>query len=258
MRVTRSSMQVLLLVVLSWCSCTFAAASGIAAGLPPDFRAEYALRKAGIPIARAEVHLERDASGLSYRSRSTTVGLAAIFRNDVITEEARLEFDATGVPRIQRYVYRHSYRNTLREDHTEFDWVDLRARGEVKGKTFDIGIPPDAVDHFSLQLRIMQDLQRPHGDMTYAVVERDRLKSFAFRHSGDETLATALGRLDSLRVERVDDPRGSQVITWYAPALHHLPVRIEQIERDGGRLTMTLESLEWLADGDAAPSRSNP
>jgi len=58
---------------------------------------------------------------------------------------------------------------------------------------------------------------------------------------GREMVPTPLGHFETLKVQRLGDQR--ETTLWCAPALHYLPVRIEQ-ENRGSRVRLNLKSLQ--------------
>ena len=73
-----------------------------------------------------------------------------------------------------------------------------------------------------------------------SLLEKNKIKPVRFERAAPETVQTAAGRFDALRMGQVDSKKPMRF--WLAPAANHLPVRVEQ---DRGRLHLKLE-LERL------------
>ena len=71
------------------------------------------------------------------------------------------------------------------------------------------------------------------------MVDDDRVKTYRFAVIGRERIETAAGSFETLRVERVDDPRKSYRY-WLAPSRDYVPVKIEHLKDGKVELRMNL------------------
>ena len=117
----------------------------------------------------------------------------------------------------------------------KFDWqtqTDSGTRGKKSWSTALLGETHDLQSHL---LALQLDLRAGKRDVQYAVSKHGRVRVYHYKVTKEETLDTALGKLATVRVERIrdaDDDR--QTISWLAPSLDYIPVRIQQFE--GGEL----------------------
>ena len=79
----------------------------------------------------------------------------------------------------------------------------------------------------------------------YGMLILRELKDYSFAIAGEEVLNTALGKLKTVRLQRIGDRRDTTV--WCAPQLSYLPVRLEQQDTDGSELTMQITSVQGIA-----------
>ena len=83
-------------------------------------------------------------------------------------------------------------------------------------------------------LALADDIARGYEEPCYDVVSDDGAELFCFRVVGKETITTALGKLDTIVVERLrkpTSPRHTQF--WFAPSLHYVIAKLEHQEKKG-------------------------
>ena len=131
-----------------------------------------------------------------------------------------------------------------REVKLHFDWQHNTVTNTIDGDPWRMEIPPNAQDKLVYQLAIMYDLMNGKKDLDYKIADGGKLKDYAFEIQGEEVLNTALGRLKTVRIQRIGDKRDTTV--WCAPQLSYLPVRLEQQDTDGAELTMQLTSVKGI------------
>lgn len=209
----------------------------------PDFKAYYALKKAGITIARTIIEFSHDDKTFSYSSHSKTVGLIAIFRDDQIMEKTTGQWN-NGQIRPDTYRYQRTGKKK-KTKNIDFNWITNKAIYEEDNNKTSIDIRKHTVDEFSNQLAITLDLIRntqPEGSkLAYPVVDDAVLKQRDFIVEGKEKIKVKAGDFETIRVKRLRY-KGMNRITyfWFSPDLHLLPIKIEHIESDGGKISLEL------------------
>jgi hypothetical protein len=70
------------------------------------------------------------------------------------------------------------------------------------------------------------------------------VKEYQYTHERNETLETAVGKLDT--VVYTSQRKGAKRLTrlWIAPGLGYLPVRAEQVNKGKRELQLQLKSVE--------------
>jgi hypothetical protein len=219
--------------------------SGTAVALE-SYKATYKLSYSGFHVGEAIYELDVDDDGnVLFKARVEPRGIASLIRNDIISEQSRLQLDDDGSLIAIRYEYLHERgRLTEEEKSIEFDWEAGQAISVVDEDEVRLDLKPGTVDRMSLQLKIMQDgvLDGNHEQIIYEVVEDLELRDYQFEVKGRSRIRTGAGSFDTLRLERRHGSRTT--VFWCAPALDYLPVRVEQ-RRDGqstSRMDMTAVS----------------
>jgi hypothetical protein len=91
-------------------------------------------------------------------------------------------------------------------------------------------IPPGAVDNFSLQQAVRlwviahyKDSNPPIAE--FDMVDRKNITHYKFQLSGHEQVQTPAGTFDTIKMERIDNPKKVGLF-WIAPAKDMMPVKI--------------------------------
>lgn len=114
----------------------------------------------------------------------------------------------------------------------QFDWQTQTDRGTRGKKSWSTALLGDTHDLQSHLLALQLDLRAGKRELHYAVSKHGRIRDYRYKVTKEEALETALGKLATIRVERIrdaDDDR--QTISWLAPSLDFIPVRIQQFEK---------------------------
>ena len=100
------------------------------------------------------------------------------------------------------------------------------------------------LDRLSVTLppAVMNALRNGFETLELEVFDKDHVKTMRFTNEGTETLDTPMGEVETIRV-RGETASGSSrsSLTWFAPELDYVPVRLEQRKRGDlvARLTLT-------------------
>lgn len=203
------------------------------------FRADYQLIRNGDRIGEASIELIMGKDGFQFTTRSEgTEGLAG-FAGVRIDENSTFRWQ-DGKPETMHYRYAQKAAWKRRQRSVDVDH-DARTvhvddgEGEVK-----LDYAPATVDRNLVVLALAADLKAKREHLEYRVADKRAIETHRYRVSGRETIKTARGSFECIRVERVREKPGRTTTTWIAPALDFTPVRILQQEPDGETLEMLL------------------
>jgi len=237
---TRSTL-LLLVLGLAW-ACPAPADGSLAV---PAFEARYRVSAAGFPVGVMERQFERLADGrFRFRSVTRASGLAKLFRRERVEESSEgVATDSDGLrPDRYRYVRSGDKPKTVEID---FDWTIPRVVNTVNDNSWNLDVPPGTTDRLVYQLLIMRDVAAGIGArLDYPVADGGKLKTYRFEATGSEAVEVPLGRFESVRLERRYDRPDTWATVWVAPALHHLPVRVDHHEK-GITTRVTLEEVRF-------------
>lgn len=217
-----------------------------ASAVPEEFEASYSLYSKGARIARMQRVFRHLGDGVYlYRSETRTTGLIALFRKDHIVEQStwRLTDDN---PRPLRYVYEHSGGSRDRNVAVNFDWDSRRITNTVNGQSWLMPAEPDVMDKLLYQFAVMYDLSSGRTPRRYTIADGGKIKSYDFQALGHETIDTPLGALDTLKFSRHREGSERETTLWCAPKLDFLPVKVENIEKDGLTTIAVIDAVTGL------------
>src|SRR5262249_8538154 len=126
----------------------------------------------------------------------------------------------------------------------KFDWEARTIRQERKGKSETLKMPPGAQDPMSLAYEFAFF---PPKEKQYDIIRADGrgLTPFRFNVVGIEKLATPLGEMQTLHIEKVRDGPGDKATDiWFATDRDFLPVRVLVVDTDGARADQIVTRIE--------------
>lgn len=221
----------------AWLLCLTALAPAAALradGVPADFHSLYAISINGFVIGESRIELAAQDSGrYQYRSDTQSAGLARLFRSDRV-QESSLFVLHRGRIRPLEYRFDHTGSKKGRHAFLDFDWKARKVANTVEGHTWEMDIPPTALDKLVVQIAVMMDLSAGKERLTYAIADGGKLKEYHFASVGRETVKVPAGEFETVKIERLRKDNDRTTHLWCAPALGYLPVRIEQIEHEDG------------------------
>lgn len=211
---------------------------------PPPFEATYRIAVSGLTVGQVRITLRYDGDRFEYAKRTVSKGLAALFRDDVITEVSR------GRVVDGRFVledYRYEQRRKGKSRVEELRLRDGRAEGHYKGRDYVLDVPPGTLDRSSVELALMRDAGPERATLSYPVVERGKFKTLRFTLQGEEDMSVPAGEFSCLSYHVKRQSKKRDTTLCLAPALHNLPLHARHIEK-GTRIDMTLRRYRFPAD----------
>ena len=143
----------------------------------------------------------------------------------------------------KRYSYRQD-EEAKRSVDAWFNWdnneLTYKSRGEEGTESFSDPI----LDRLSVTLKVMNELKHsPFEEAKLTVFDSGRIKQVLFINEGVETVSTNIGDIETIRVRSENAGSIRHTITWFAPELDYIPVKIEQRKRGDLVARLTLVKL---------------
>lgn len=139
----------------------------------------------------------------------------------------------------QQYSRKQSIMGAAREENQLFDWPNTLVRYTKKGQSSEIPIIVGTLDITTHKLQLRRDLQAGAAIFSYPVISRKKLKQYTYEIVGSEVLETALGPLNTVKMQRVSAGEKRQTTIWFAADWHYMIVKLMRIE-DGESYFMDL------------------
>jgi len=246
-------MKLLPVLALAFClPSALAATPTVSETLPASLELHYRFRYNGLTVGHVTKTLVREADGrYRHRSHSRPEGMARVFTTVEWYEEGRFEIVNGEVRPLEFLEYRVGADKPHRHSAT-FDWKSLKILYSHGGS---VPLLPGTQDQGSLIFAWMQKLPEKDKPQTLHLSGGKKLKSYRYSQVGTETLRTALGKLQTIIIERpgVTGEKDAETLrVWLAPDRGNLPVRIATVKR-GEDTILEIESVIPPGTPDPAP-----
>jgi hypothetical protein len=218
----------------------FATATAFAQDAPiAPFKSQYSLIRNGDLIGEASIELIMGKDGWQFTTQSLgTEGLAG-FAGVRIDENSTFRWQ-DGRPETMHYTYFQKAAWKKKNRHIDVDHAAKQIKAGDDDGSMDLAYAPGTVDRNLVVLALAADLKAKHDTLEYRVADKREVGTHRYKVIGKETIATAHGRFDCIKIERIREKAGRTTTTWIAPALGYTPVRIVQREPDGETMEMLL------------------
>lgn len=204
----------------------------------------YTVEWDGIALGDALITLVPEGGADCYRYTSQTQPVALVRWLYGTPHETSSFCIRNGVIRPVRFEYVVEKRE---KDNfsLDFDWNKRKVRGLKRGNLTERDLPETAYDRFILQQAVkLWVMGLPAGaknpSAEFNMVDDDRIVPYRFEVKGAQTMQGEQGAVQTLLVERTDNPNKSLKI-WMMPDRQYSAYKIEQIEDGKVKLRMSLK-----------------
>ncbi len=211
------------------------------ADLPPDFTANYEIKKGFISIGTAQRTLRKKENGEAvYTSLSKTTGFISSLFKENIQQASRFRFQDGLIKPLVYFYNRNHGKKTVEQT---YNWKTNTVRSQRNDKLFEYNIPNKVQDQSIYQLSLMLDLADGKRNFVYHIAENVRMVDYQVRYVASKKLSTNIGKLDTVIMQVHNDKTNTTI--WSAKSLHYLPVKIEH-EEGGNTFTAYIKSVDGL------------
>lgn len=210
---------------------------------PIRLQLDYEVQARGVPIGDAQWLLQPLQDGRRrFRVTIASKGFVELLYpvNTVSESIWRYEPERGIVP--LRYRYTHS-RREKRNLKVDFDWSQQRAEVLFRGQKRIDPLHENTYDNQLFLLELGRRAAAGEDPIHFETVGNKRLTQRQARVTGRQTLTSAQGKIETLRISYADDDK--RVTAWYSPAHHHLPLMMEYYDLESEeRLLLKAVSLK--------------
>jgi hypothetical protein len=207
------------------------------------FKANYRVSLDGINLGTIEFKFSLDSSGgYQYSGRTRSSAFLRMFFSDVIRESSTGRYENNRLTPLA-YEYKKTSGSKKELTQLEFDWQQQRIWTLSKGTRWSQPAPPNAYDKLSQQQALRIDLSNGEKQVSYAVADGGKVKTYHYKIHGEEKVGVPHGDYQCIKVRRRKENREPDFSIWMAPELDYLPVKIER-KRSAGLYRMELEKLK--------------
>lgn len=140
------------------------------------------------------------------------------------------------------YQFNQSVLGKGSERNMQFDHEENRIISTMNGKTKELSIDSRVWDPLNYQLQLQMDLSSGNDSFTYQVANKKKIKEHHFVVVGEEKLNTAIGELNTIKVELRHKTNKRKTYIWLAKNWNHLLVRFEQWEKGKKEFVISLSN----------------
>lgn len=207
-----------------------------ARALPPRLHLRYAVQSGadGFTLGLASYTWRVRDGRYSLVSVAEASGITALFVSGKIVQTSEGRVTPAGLQPEQFWIAK----GTRRQAPALFDWTQRRL--VLPGGA--VALPDAAQDLMSFPFHLAMTVEDSATEWRLPVTNGKRLKDYAFRMVGNETLTLAETRVDTLHLQGSHPEEGSLDV-WLAPSRHWLPVRIRTLDQKGKAMVLSLEAL---------------
>ena len=210
-------------------------------GAPPKaVTLQYDMSRNGTVMVEVTERLEQDGSRYLITYVAKGKGIYALLRSGVARRSSRGTIAEDGLRPIEF----RDRRGDNPEALARFDWTRRTVQQGVEGKLDSQPMTERLHDRLSFVWNF-SFVAPPGRDITATLADGHGLSVFRYANHGTETLKTAAGDIETLRLVKQrapGDERGTEI--WLAVRQHFLPVRILVTEKDGTRLDQIVTRIE--------------
>jgi hypothetical protein len=216
----------------------------------PEFSAHYAIEKFGIKLAEAHYQLAHTNNGYKFTQSTKLVGIASLFRDDTVSVVSNV--DKVG---DQLLLQKHRYIQTGEEKNkneefsikwnTSGDKISGRITGVVRSRNIDLETDGPIWDVLSFQLPMMIEASKDTKEYPYKALLDGEIDTYDFILKSSKKIKFAGKEYEVLQLVRSDPKKDRQLHIWVAPALHNLPMIVENYRDGKENSRMQIESVQF-------------
>ena len=213
------------------------------AAAPQDYKAVYKVLRNGKELAAVTIQLshQQDVWKLHGFTHDTR-GLAKFLH--IKGTQTTIGKWLDGRFRPENYSFSFSLAGFRKSWQALFDWPSNMVTTRSKRGAVPLQMSEDAIDPLSLSLNLGSELVNNQARMSAHVVEEDKIKEYVYDVARAETTDTALGCINTTRLQRLRNNPNRISQGWYARNYNFIPVRMQHKSNKGNDLELRITALE--------------
>lgn len=192
-----------------------------------------------LPLQTYDIEYQTKARGFTIKTLRKLDNKGAYFELSQITstlmmqtsEKSTFSVNEKGEFSQRSFTYERKIMGNNKSHKTDYFPAKKTATFQIKGeKAKQVTVPAEIYDIFSYQEKLRQALVASQGkttNFTFNVLERNRVRQYQFKQTGTERIATKLGEIDTVRIERVRDNSTKKTTTWLAKNFGYIVVKVQ-------------------------------
>ena len=216
----------------------------------PEFSARYAVEKFGIKLAEAHYQLYYTETGYKITQNTDLYGIAVYFSNYAVAAASYVDKDGDNLL-LREHTYVLSGSEENENEHYDILWqtpknaLNGAVTGEARGQKIDISTNSEVWDLLSFQIPLMAEANRGVKEYVYHAILDGEINTYTFELIDFKKIRFNDTEYDALQMVCKDPDRDRQLHLWLVPALHNIPVLIENYRDGRVRYSGLLESVSF-------------
>jgi hypothetical protein len=203
----------------------------------PEFTARYGIYKFGIKLAEATYQLGYTDKGYKFTQNTELYGIASMFASDSVSAVSYVDESGENLL-LRKYTYIQTGREKNRDEDIDIKWKTYKntLQGKITGvsrsEPVDLQTDSEIWDILSFQIPLMIEADENIKEYPYHAILGGEINDYTFVLTSSKTVSFAGKEYKAIQLVRTDPEKDRQLHIWLLPALHNLPVIIENY-RDG-------------------------
>jgi len=219
------------------------------------YKADYSLALHGISVGESRFSLAPDGEGkYLYTADAHTTGLGALLKSGFKTSQKSRFTLADGRLQALSYDYAEQDGDEKSSEDIVFDWDKRSAMCDEGGRQKANLLTPETYDVFLIQLAVAMDMEKGALAKKYTLLDHGETAEYTSSQLPDQKMYVDKTELDTVALRLHSDRKGRTISVWLAPALHYLPVKIEQ---DKPAMVLTLDDISFETPAPAASTAAH-
>jgi hypothetical protein len=195
-----------------------------------------------LPLQPYEISYQTKARGFTINTVRKLENTGTVFELSQIagtmmmqtSEKSIFSVNSKGIFTPHSFTYQRKILGNNKFQNTDFKPKKKIATYQQKGEAaVQVAIPDSIYDIFSYQEKLRLNLinsKGKTGELSFKVLERNRIRDYQFRIIGSEWIKTSQGYMDTLKIERVRENSAKKTITWLAKDWGYVVVKVQHKE----------------------------
>lgn len=216
----------------------------------PEFSAKYAVQKFGIKLAEAHYRLNYTETGYKLTQNTDLYGIAVYLSNYAVAAVSYVDEDGDNLL-LRKHTYILSGSDEDKNEDIDILWrtpkntLSGSITGVVRGQEISLATDSETWDLLSFQIPLMIEANKNVKEYPYNAILTGKIDQYTFELAGIKKITFGNKEYDALHMVCPDQNRNRQLHVWLVPALHNIPVIIENYRNDRVHFRAELESLSF-------------
>ena len=187
------------------------------------YKATYLAKYNGFPITAVKTLIKTSDSQFSEQLKASGLLIT-------LSESSNYRVSKTGQLIPLDHQIDRSIMGIKRSEFQVFDWKEKNAQYRRGEKTSNAPIDVGVLDIPTQYLQLRRDLVVGKDKFEYPVISRGKHQTYRYEFVRRETLATPIGKIDTVMMRRLRENKMRATNLWLAENWNFLLVKLEQIE----------------------------